>query len=101
MTTNYLIEKTAKSNCLSVICAIMGHNYIVTKKINDHFKEYECSRCKVQVTNDSLGKKISLTDELKEINETLFYLYLRREFRSRFYFQNKNNSNQIPYLKSA
>lgn len=86
MKTNYLTGKLVRKD---FICSIIGHNYILTKKVNEHFSEYECSKCKVQVTNDTRGKKICLTSELKSINETLFYLHLRREFISKFYFRKK------------
>ncbi|WP_295334930.1 hypothetical protein [Flavobacterium sp.] len=70
-------------------CFFLGHRYMETKKINQHFSEYECSICKSQATNDSRGNKITLTSKLKDINETLFYLNLKKEFLNRFYFQKK------------
>lgn len=70
-------------------CTLLGHRYVETKKINLHFSEYECTVCKTQATNDSRGNKIVLTTELKEINETLFYLNLKKQFLSRFYFPKK------------
>jgi len=83
MKTNYLTERLVRKE---FICSIIGHHFTLTKKINEHFSEFECSRCKTQVTNDSRGKKITLDSELKAINETLFYLHLRREFISKFYY---------------
>jgi hypothetical protein len=83
MKTNYLAEtKTTKH----ILCLLFGHHYLEVKKVNNHFKEFECSHCKLQATNDSKGKKIALTTELKDINKTLSYLHLKREFLSRFYF---------------
>jgi hypothetical protein len=70
-------------------CSLFGHRYVETKKINLHFSEYECTICKTQATNDSRGNKITLTTELKEINKTLFYLNLKKQFLSRFYFPKK------------
>lgn len=72
-----------------IVCTIFGHQYIETKKVNIHFSEFECSYCKMQATNDKIGKKTVLTDELKEINETLSYLNLKKEFVKRFYFPKK------------
>ena len=72
-----------------IVCTIFGHQFIETKKVNIHFSEFECSYCKLQATNDKIGKKTALTDELKEINETLSYLNLKKEFVKRFYFQKK------------
>ena len=84
METNYLKEKIVKKNYL---CSLIGHRYMLTKKINIHFSEFECSHCKMQVTNDNRGRKITLTSRLKEINETLFYLNLKKQFLSKFYIR--------------
>ncbi|MGL2964001.1 hypothetical protein ACSVH2_09310 [Flavobacterium sp. RSB2_4_14] len=86
MKTNYLTQGMVKKN---YICSLFGHRYIETKKVNTHFREFECKNCKTQATNDSVGQKITLTSELKEINETLFYLNLKRQFLAKFYFQKK------------
>ena len=87
MKTNYSTEEgMVKKNYL---CSLLGHRYVETKKINDHFSEFECEVCKLQATNDSRGHKITLTSKLKDINETLFYLQLKKQFIARFYFQKK------------
>jgi len=72
-----------------IVCIIFGHQFIETKKVNIHFSEFECSYCKMQATNDKIGKKTALTNELKEINETLSYLNLKKEFVKRFYYSKK------------
>lgn len=87
MKNNYLTEMIVGKNYQ---CKLFGHRYVLTKKVNEHFSEFVCCNCQQQMTNDSTGHKIMLTTELKEINETLFYLHLRREFVSRFYFRKKN-----------
>jgi hypothetical protein len=84
MKTNYLTEGMVKKNYR---CSLLGHHYVETKKVNNHFSEYECSICKTQVTNDTRGQKITLTSQLKDINETLFYLNLKKQFLSKFYFK--------------
>lgn len=84
MKTNYLTEGIVKK---SYRCYILGHHYVETKKVNTHFSEYECAICKIQATNDSRGQKIMLTSKLKDINETLFYLNLKKQFISKFYFR--------------
>lgn len=86
METEDLTPNPAKKNYR---CFLLGHRYVETKKINQHFSEYECIVCKSQATNDSRGNKITLTSKLKDINETLFYLNLKKEFLNRFYFQKK------------
>ncbi|MFM2214504.1 MAG: hypothetical protein RL427_1767 [Bacteroidota bacterium] len=87
MKTNYLSIGIVKK---SYLCTLFGHRYVETKKVNTHFSEFECEHCKMQVTNDSRGQKIVLTTKLKDINETLFYLQLKKQFVSRFYFQKKD-----------
>lgn len=83
MKANPLAENTITKN---ILCLLFGHHYLEVKKVNNHFKEFECSYCKLQVTNDNKGNKTALTTELKDINKTLSYLHLKREFLSRFYF---------------
>lgn len=84
METNYLPNGMVKKNYR---CSLLGHRFVETKKINNHFSEFECKTCKMQVTNDIRGQKIRLTSKLKEINETLFYLNLKKQFLSKFYFR--------------
>jgi hypothetical protein len=71
---------TYKENSLAgrLLCSLFGHKFVTTKYITDHFKEFECKVCHLQVTNDDVGRKISLTEEHREINETLINLYQRR-----------------------
>jgi len=82
MKTNYLAKKLFSKK---LFCILIGHQFTAIKKINNHFKELECSHCKIQVTNDNKGKITELTAELKDINKTLLYLHLKREFISHFY----------------
>ena len=86
MKLNYLTHGMVKKNFR---CSFLGHRFAETKKINIHFSEYQCEVCKLQATNDSKGQKITLTSKLKDINETLFYLNLKKQFINRFYFQKK------------
>ncbi|WP_293890817.1 hypothetical protein [Flavobacterium sp.] len=84
METNYIADGMVKKHYR---CSLLGHRFVETKKVNNHFSEYECSTCKMQVTNDTRGQKITLTSRLKDINETLFYLNLKKQFLSKFYFR--------------
>ena len=59
-------------------CYWFGHKLTQLRKISLHFEEYECKNCKKQFTRDSLGKIVTLTPLLKDINETIFSLYLKR-----------------------
>ena len=61
-----------------ILCSLFGHKFITTKYVTDHFKEFECSCCHLQVTNDITGHKISLTEEHREINDALINLYQKR-----------------------
>ena len=61
-----------------LLCSMFGHKFITTKYVTDHFKEFECKVCHLQVTNDIVGRKISLTQEHREINEALINLYQRK-----------------------
>ncbi|MDI9257589.1 MULTISPECIES: hypothetical protein [Flavobacterium] len=87
MKINYLNQGMVKK---SYRCSLLGHRFVETKKINNHFSEYECDVCRLQATNDYRGHKITLTSKLKDINETLFYLNLKKEFVARFYFSKKD-----------
>lgn len=86
MKLNYLTQGMVNK---SYRCSILGHRFVETKKINIHFSEYQCEVCKMQATNDSRGQKITLTSKLKDINETLFYLNLKKQFITKFYFPKK------------
>jgi hypothetical protein len=71
---------TYKENSLTgkLLCLLFGHKFKTTKNITNHFKEFECATCHLQVTNDAVGHKISLTKEHREINEALVNLYQKR-----------------------
>ncbi|WP_016988303.1 DUF1660 family phage protein [Flavobacterium sp. ACAM 123] len=52
-------------------CTLFGHKIITTRNITSHFKEYRCTVCALELTNDEKGNKTYLTPELKEINDSL------------------------------
>lgn len=62
----------------SVYCSLFGHNYVVTKKITLHVKEYECTKCHVQMTTNSNGELTPLTPKYKEINAVLERIHKKR-----------------------
>lgn len=72
------IEIKEKLICKNIICRLFGHKIITTRTITNHFKEFKCTVCQVELTNDEKGKKTFLTPELKEINETLIGFYNKR-----------------------
>ena len=74
---------TYKKNCLKgrLLCAFFGHKFKTVKYVTDHFKEFECRICHVQVTNDVTGHKVSLTKEHREINRDLIRLYQKKNYQ--------------------
>jgi len=66
---------------LSLICAIFGHQYRVSREITDHVKEYSCTYCDRQLTTDADGAISELTEEKQRINEKLREVYGSRRHR--------------------
>lgn len=60
------------------VCAVVGHRFVVSKKITSHITEYQCKTCKCELTTTETGHLDILTPEWKEINETLAQLYQKR-----------------------
>jgi hypothetical protein len=73
-----LIEIKEKFLSKKILCILFGHKIIITRNVTDHFKEFKCTVCQLEFTNDEKGKKTFLTPELKEINETLIGFYNKR-----------------------
>ena len=63
-------------------CFIFGHKIVTVRNVTNHFKEYKCTVCQVELTNDLQDKKTFLTPRLKEINETLLNHYNRKNLSS-------------------
>ncbi len=61
-----------------IYCSLFGHNYIVTKKVTFHVKEYTCKQCNQQVTTNGSGKLTVLTSKYKEINSVLERIHYNR-----------------------
>ncbi|TDE30329.1 MULTISPECIES: hypothetical protein [Flavobacterium] len=61
-----------------ILCSLFGHKIITTRNVTNHFKEFKCTVCQLELTNDEKGRKTFLTPELKEINETLIGFYNKR-----------------------
>ena len=57
-----------------ILCTLLGHKIITTRNVTNHFKEYKCSVCSLELTNDLKGHKTFLPPELKDINEALIRL---------------------------
>jgi hypothetical protein len=65
-----------------LICSFIGHRFKTTQKITNHLSEYECRCCGKQMTEDPQGRLVSLTPELKEINDTLRKVFQRKRLHS-------------------
>ena len=72
------IEIKEKFLSKKILCSLFGHKIITTRNVTNHFKEYKCTVCNLELTNDENGQKTFLTPELKEINETLIGFYKKR-----------------------
>lgn len=59
-------------------CSFVGHQFKVAKKITHHIKEYKCSCCGKEITNNAYGKLVPLTSELKYIHLGLQNVILKR-----------------------
>ncbi|WP_194767325.1 hypothetical protein [Tamlana sp. I1] len=56
-------------------CHFFGHDYVVSKKVTSHVKEYTCKHCKHELTTNSNGKLTELTPKFREINALLERIY--------------------------
>lgn len=74
------IKIKKKISIQKILCSIFGHKIITTRNVTKHVKEYKCSACGLELTDDLKGHKTFLTPELKEINETLITLYKKKHF---------------------
>ncbi len=63
-------------------CSFFGHKIVTVRNVTNHFKEFKCTVCHMELTNDLQDKKTFLTPELKEINETLFKHFNRKNLGS-------------------
>lgn len=92
------MNTTTKASFFSKIkCAFFGHNYVVTKKVTKHVKEYTCTCCNRQLTTNSNGRLTELTPVYKEINSILEKIYTRRMM----HLQKKSFTSSIYTLKNT
>ncbi|MDG1571354.1 hypothetical protein OZ410_03445 [Robiginitalea sp. M366] len=61
-----------------VLCSLFGHHFTISKRVTSHINEYACVHCGKQVTTDVSGNLSLLTPELREINNTLEYIYQKK-----------------------
>ncbi|GEL11391.1 hypothetical protein SAMN05192550_2558 [Flavobacterium glycines] len=72
--------KEIKATIISkkIVCSIFGHKIVTSRNITNHLKEYRCTVCKMELTNDEEGYITYLTPELKEVNEALVSFYQKK-----------------------
>jgi hypothetical protein len=76
--TMSFLEFLSKFVGKKAVCSVFGHKIVTIRNVTNHFKEYECTCCKIELTNDLQDRKTFLTPELKEINETLLSHFNKR-----------------------
>ncbi len=71
---------TTKQTSLAgkVWCSVFGHHYETSRNITNHFKEFKCTVCQHELTNDENGHIVSLTPKHRIINDTLVHFYQKR-----------------------
>jgi hypothetical protein len=60
-------------------CTIIGHQYQVSYKVNDHIQEICCSKCRKQMTRNIYGKIVPLNERQAQLNRTLNDVDRRRK----------------------
>ncbi|MEZ4801400.1 MAG: hypothetical protein R2797_01410 [Gelidibacter sp.] len=63
----------------SIYCSVFGHQYVISKLVTYHVKEYKCTHCSAQMTTNGKGELTPLTPKFKEINSVLERIHQRRK----------------------
>ncbi|GAA4273307.1 hypothetical protein U6A24_20340 [Aquimarina gracilis] len=61
-----------------IYCSLFGHNYVLSKKVTHHIKEYCCTHCGEEATTNSRGRLEVMTPKLKEINDALASVHAKK-----------------------
>ncbi len=61
-----------------IYCSLFGHDYVLSKNVTHHIKEYSCSHCGEQATTNSRGRLEIMTPKLKEINDALASVHAKK-----------------------
>ncbi|AXT61935.1 hypothetical protein D1816_16765 [Aquimarina sp. AD10] len=64
-----------------IYCSLFGHDYVLSKDVTHHIKEYSCSHCNEQATTNSRGRLEVMTPKLKEINNALASVHAKKAKR--------------------
>jgi len=73
------MKPATNASASKIICSLLGHRFKILKIITVHTKEYKCDRCGKEVTTNTLGNIVPLTDKLKTIHQGLESLVVRRK----------------------
>lgn len=65
----------------NIYCSVFGHQFVVSKQVTHHVKEYKCKNCNLQMTTDGRGRLTELTPKYKEINLVLERIHIKRKLR--------------------
>ncbi|WP_333968281.1 MULTISPECIES: hypothetical protein [Aquimarina] len=65
-----------------IYCSLFGHDYVLSKNVTHHIKEYTCSHCNEQATTNSRGRLEVMTPKLKEINNALASVHAKKLART-------------------
>ncbi|WP_106791801.1 hypothetical protein [Aquimarina sp. Aq78] len=79
------MKKTTPSSAFSfskIYCSLFGHDYLLSKNVTHHIKEYTCSHCGDQATTNSRGRLEAMTPKLKEINNALASVHAKKQART-------------------
>lgn len=64
----------------TLVCANIGHRYVITNQVTAHLREYKCISCHKEVCDTPVGFLADLTTKQREINATLSnYVQKRRK----------------------
>ncbi|MHA7056851.1 hypothetical protein ACWGOQ_0006500 [Aquimarina sp. M1] len=66
-----------------IYCSLFGHDYVISKQVTHHIKEYTCSHCREQATTNSRGRLEVMTPKLKEINDALASVHAKKIARKK------------------
>ncbi|EZH75126.1 hypothetical protein ATO12_10400 [Aquimarina atlantica] len=79
------MKKTTPTSAFSfskIYCSLFGHDYLLSKHVTHHIKEYTCSHCGEQATTNSRGRLEAMTPKLKEINNALASVHAKKQART-------------------
>ena len=62
----------------ALVCNVLGHKYVVTRRVTYHLKEFQCAYFNKKVTSDEEGQLVELSEKRKEINNILYRVHRNR-----------------------